>query len=475
MTVQFDGSASTDPSGGSLTYAWDLDGDGQYDDSTGATPSFTYGTAGTLIVRLRVTNPAFPNASSTDSITISVGAPAVEIEQPTSDLRWSVGDQIDAVGSARDLTGADIGATGLQWSLVLHHCTSIDPSHCHVHYVGSWTGPQATFVAPEHEYPSYLTLTLTATDSHGVQAGTTVDLQPATVLVTLVGDPPGAPLTLGSNQVGSGPLTYRAIRGARVSIAAAADAEAGGRTYRFARWSDGGARAHDVASLTDTTYTAAYDASPQERVLPSISGDPVAGRRLSGDTGTWDGTAPLTLSPSWERCDATGANCAAIAGATQAGIALGDADVGHTLRLRVDASNALGGVGAVSEPSAVIRRPTGAVGDDHASAREARRTLRVARSSRSAALQLRCPVAARSCRAHLALIDIGGRLHLDWLRLPRSVAIAGGSATLVHLRLAPRALARLLRAPRGLTVVVEVRTTGAAPRRIRITLLPPRR
>ena len=39
-----------------LSYAWDLDGDGQFDDSTSATPSFAFATPGTHAVRLRVTD-----------------------------------------------------------------------------------------------------------------------------------------------------------------------------------------------------------------------------------------------------------------------------------------------------------------------------------------------------------------------------------------------------------------------------------
>ena len=48
LTVNFDGTTSSDPDGQALTYAWDLDGDGAYDDSTAATPSFTYTAAGTV-------------------------------------------------------------------------------------------------------------------------------------------------------------------------------------------------------------------------------------------------------------------------------------------------------------------------------------------------------------------------------------------------------------------------------------------
>ena len=48
LTVAFDGTASSDPDGDALTYAWDLDGDGAFDDAAAATASFTYTQPGTL-------------------------------------------------------------------------------------------------------------------------------------------------------------------------------------------------------------------------------------------------------------------------------------------------------------------------------------------------------------------------------------------------------------------------------------------
>ena len=63
LTVNFDASKSTDSNGDDLTFAWDLDGDGQYDDSTAAKPSRTYTQAGNVTVRLRVTDDANPPAA----------------------------------------------------------------------------------------------------------------------------------------------------------------------------------------------------------------------------------------------------------------------------------------------------------------------------------------------------------------------------------------------------------------------------
>jgi hypothetical protein len=69
-TVQLDASASTDADGDVLTYTWDLDADGAFDDATGATPTFTAGsTPGTVTVSVRVTDGT---ASSTAGASVVV-------------------------------------------------------------------------------------------------------------------------------------------------------------------------------------------------------------------------------------------------------------------------------------------------------------------------------------------------------------------------------------------------------------------
>lgn len=74
-----DGSGSDDPdTGDTLTYEWDFDDDGAFDDATGVSPSFdNVGRDGSLTVRLRVTDTA--GATATDSATVTVAnvAPAV--------------------------------------------------------------------------------------------------------------------------------------------------------------------------------------------------------------------------------------------------------------------------------------------------------------------------------------------------------------------------------------------------------------
>ena len=74
-SILFDGSGSTDPQGGSLTYAWTF-GDGS--SGSGATPSHSYGDNGVFVVCLTVTNAAPLSNTRCVPITVNNGPPVVE-------------------------------------------------------------------------------------------------------------------------------------------------------------------------------------------------------------------------------------------------------------------------------------------------------------------------------------------------------------------------------------------------------------
>ncbi|HVQ91760.1 MAG TPA: LamG-like jellyroll fold domain-containing protein [Mycobacteriales bacterium] len=261
LTVQFDGTGSSDLDGDPLRYAWDLDADGQFDDGDTATPTFSYAEPGPVRVRLRVTDPA--GGSDVGSVLISPGPPntppAPVIDTPTGAARWRVGDPIVFAGHADDAEDGALGADRLSWSVVLYHC----PSNCHTHPVQEFSGvTSGTLPAPDHEYPSYLLLTLTATDSAGVAASTSVRLDPRTVDVTLASAPPGLRLTRFSGTV-TAPSTETVIVGSTAGIGAPSPQTLGGTSYEFVSWSDGGSAAHNiVAGATPTTYTATYRVVP---------------------------------------------------------------------------------------------------------------------------------------------------------------------------------------------------------------------
>lgn len=107
-------------------------------------------------------------------------------------------------------------------------------------------------------------------------------------------------------------------------------------------------------SATTATVTAAAALAPVNTAPPTISGTPASGQTLTAANGTWTGAAPITFGYVWQLCDATGAACTPITGATGSTYVLTSAAVGKTLRLQVNAANANGTSSATSVPTAVI-------------------------------------------------------------------------------------------------------------------------
>lgn len=78
--VALSAAGSSDPQGSALTYAWDLDDDGQFDDSTSQTPTFTrVGRDGAFVVRVRVTDAHGAFAEDTAVVTVTNVAPGVSL------------------------------------------------------------------------------------------------------------------------------------------------------------------------------------------------------------------------------------------------------------------------------------------------------------------------------------------------------------------------------------------------------------
>ena len=255
LTVQFDGSGSSDPDpDDTLSYAWDLDGDGEYDDSTAVAPTYTYTSAGSYVASLRVTDKQ--GASGTAAVTINVGntAPTATITSPAAGTTWKVGDVIQFAGGATDAQDGPLPASALSWSLILHHC----PSNCHTHILQTFEGVAGgSFTTPDHEYPSYLELRLTATDSGRLTDTKSVQLDPKTVSLTLDSSPAGFALALNGSQ-SSSPFSKTVIQGSRNSISAPSPQTKAKKSWLFKSWSDGGAQTHDVIANNSSTYVATF-------------------------------------------------------------------------------------------------------------------------------------------------------------------------------------------------------------------------
>ncbi|HEY2949799.1 MAG TPA: PQQ-dependent sugar dehydrogenase [Micromonosporaceae bacterium] len=262
LTVSFSSTGSTDPDPadqGKLTYAWDFTNDGTTD-STAADSTFTYQAAGTYTAKLTVTDTL--GASDTDTVTITPGnqAPTAVIDTPAAGTTWKVGDQITFSGHATDPQQGDLPPSALTWNLRLQHC-SLQGS-CHTHLLNTFTGVAGgSFVAPDHDYPSYLELELVATDQDGLTSTVVRRLDPKTVVLTFATKPGGLALTVDSSTQNA-TFTWTAIQGETVSVSAPTPQVRNKRAYVFATWSDGGSQSHVIVAPTNpTTYTATYNGS----------------------------------------------------------------------------------------------------------------------------------------------------------------------------------------------------------------------
>jgi len=94
-------------------------------------------------------------------------------------------------------------------------------------------------------------------------------------------------------------------------------------------------------------------AAPVNTAPPTISGTTTVGQTLTASNGTWS-NSPTGFAYQWLRCNGGGNNCAAVANGTQQTYTLVGADAGHTLRVKVTATNADGSASAQSAQTAVV-------------------------------------------------------------------------------------------------------------------------
>ena len=103
-----------------------------------------------------------------------------------------------------------------------------------------------------------------------------------------------------------------------------------------------------------TGVVQAAGSAPANKALPAISGAAQEGSVLSVSNGSWNGTQPISYAYAWQRCDAEGGNCATISGSSSSSYTLASADVGHTVRAQVTATNARGSSTATSAQTALV-------------------------------------------------------------------------------------------------------------------------
>lgn len=141
LAVTLDASGSSDPDpGDTLTYAWDLDGDGDFADAAGITVATTYAAEGIVIPAVRVTDSF--GATDTASTIISVGGSTVP---GPADTPWTLNGSATMSGDSLVLTDAVDFETGTAFYPVPLDSGSITVSF--EAYIGGGTGGDGLTVA----------------------------------------------------------------------------------------------------------------------------------------------------------------------------------------------------------------------------------------------------------------------------------------------------------------------------------------
>jgi PKD repeat protein len=258
--VSFNGAASTDPHGETLTYAWSF-GDGGT--GTGATPTHTYTSPGTFTVTLTVTNTDNKSNTAATSATISAAPPVANAGGPYTGV----------AGTALNFNGGG----------------STDPAGETLTYAWNFgDGGTATGATPTHTYAGSgiftVTLTVTNTDNKSNTATTSATISAAP-------QPPVA------NAGGS----YTGVAGTAVSFNGSGSTDPKNETLTYAwNFGDGGTgtgatTTHTYASsgtftvtLTVTNTDSKSDTATTSATISGAAQSPVAnaGGPYTGTTGT---------------------------------------------------------------------------------------------------------------------------------------------------------------------------------------------
>ncbi|WP_327089710.1 ThuA domain-containing protein [Nonomuraea sp. NBC_01738] len=119
LAVTFDGSASYDPDGDPITFAWDFDGDGTFD-STEAKPSHTY-PKGKYTAQLKVTDTTGKSGFSNIEIVSGNSRPVVTIETPINGTPIEFGQDVPYKVTVTDPDGGTIDCTKVIVAPALGH------------------------------------------------------------------------------------------------------------------------------------------------------------------------------------------------------------------------------------------------------------------------------------------------------------------------------------------------------------------
>jgi PKD repeat protein len=251
-SVSFNASGSTDPDGTIAKYEWDLDGNGTYETSTGATAttSKAFPTAGSVTVGLRVTDNNGGTATTTRTLTVSNRAPTASFTATPNPVPTGTAVTFNGAGS----TDPDGTVAKYEWDL--------DGNGTYETNTGTTATATKTFATAGN-----VTVGLRVTDNLGLTATTTKT-------ITVQNRAPVASFTAAPN-----PVTVNTA----ASFNASASTDPDGTVAKYEWDLDG-----------NGTYETNTGATPTTTKTFTTSGDRTIGLRVTDNAGA-TGTTTVVL------------------------------------------------------------------------------------------------------------------------------------------------------------------------------------
>ncbi len=251
LPVALSAAASTDPNGGPLAYAWDLDNDGAFNDALGVSASYTWPDNGTFTVGVLVTDTAGLTDTATAAVSISNRDPVISSVANSGPVRRTQPVTVT-------ITAGDVAADPLLYSFDWDNN-------------GSYEVVDQTAASASTSFGatgSYVVGVRVRDGDGGVATGTT------TVVVQ--------PQTLGVTATNNGPVR----RGQPATVTAAGTQELSDTLLYSFDWDNNGS--YEVVDQTAASASTSFGAT----------GSYVVGVRVrDGDGGVATGTTTVVVQP----------------------------------------------------------------------------------------------------------------------------------------------------------------------------------
>jgi glucose/arabinose dehydrogenase len=265
LTVEFDGTLSTDPDGEALSYSWNFrNGETSIADK----PVVTFTKTGPFTsydVTLTVTDTRGKQNTVTQTIVVGSTAPDTDFTVTSpGGWKYDAGDTVSFHATGTDVEdlpgGGQLPADAFSWTVEFRHAEHKHP------FINEVVGPDLTFTVPvdyDQLANTWYRVILTTTDESGLKTVVTKDIMPNLAILSFGSNVTGAQYTL-DGIPHTGPYEEQVVVGVERTLGAVSPQTIGGQRYVFGDWADGVTSSTRVITTPSAggTYTINYVAAP---------------------------------------------------------------------------------------------------------------------------------------------------------------------------------------------------------------------